>query len=664
MVNTDITRRLAAILAADVAGYSRLMEADEVGTLTALKGHRRDVIDPTIATHHGRLVKTTGDGLLVEFASVVDAIGCAVAIQRGMLLRNATVAEDKRIVLRIGVNIGDIIIEGADIFGDGVNVAARLEGLCEPGGICISRAANEQIRDKLSLSFADLGEHAVKNISRAVGVYGLTARDIAALPEMPEIAPAASIGTRRFRSAAIAAAGVAALLLGGAAWWGLGERWFPRPAETPQGFQAQLTAALAKHLPKGPSESQSFEADAYVRSKTHRAMAIARQTQKTWRSSQWPSPEIAEERVLEKCQQAYDEPCALIATNDVLAKAGADGTLAVRDAPRVRYSGIFNPDRIPGVRDDVARRMDVAGYPGAAGPKAAAYQAAGILHVVTGAPSQRAAEEQALRACNDDPARRIGGGSGPCYLYAIDNQVVLPLRATGPITAAAAGAQAKSQAPPAAKPVAQQNPAAPANASEAAFREGLLAALARVAPAYTNREPQVSQYLAGNAHKALTAYPPSGSWRTRGWETAAMAEERALESCQIRYGGPCVLLAVNDAVTAPADGAEWPRRSMPRVTYDGPFDPGQIPTSHGMRTRPDVMGYGVAPGPKAAALHPIGRLFVVTGAPTQRAAEEQALAACNGDPERDGRDGVCFLYAIGNTVVLPKRLTVAASPAQ
>ncbi len=180
-------RRLAAILAADVAGYSRLMGSDEIGTHTSLKLHRRELVDCAITGYHGRIVNTAGDGLMVEFASVVDAVGCAVNIQRSMLKRNLGISEDKQIVFRIGINIGDIIIDDDDIFGDGVNVAARLEALCEPGGICISRAANDQIRDKLSISFADLGEHTVKNIARAVGVFGLTAKDIEGLP-----APAAS----------------------------------------------------------------------------------------------------------------------------------------------------------------------------------------------------------------------------------------------------------------------------------------------------------------------------------------------------------------------------------------------------------------------------------------------------------------------------------------
>jgi len=166
------------------------MGADEVATLRSLKAHRRELVDPGIARHHGRIVKTTGDGMLVEFASIVDAVGCAVGIQRGMIDRNRAVPDGKRIVFRIGINVGDIMIDGDDIFGDGVNVAARLEALCEPGGLCISRGANEQIRDKLSLAFADLGEQTVKNIARSIGVFGLAAQDIARLPEevLPDLA--------------------------------------------------------------------------------------------------------------------------------------------------------------------------------------------------------------------------------------------------------------------------------------------------------------------------------------------------------------------------------------------------------------------------------------------------------------------------------------------
>jgi len=166
-----VERRLAAILAADVAGYSRLMGVDEEGTLAALKAIRRELADPKIKEHRGRIVKTTGDGLLLEFASVVDAVRCAVDVQREMAERNADVPPDHRIEFRMGINVGDVIRDGRDIYGDGVNVAARLEALAAPGGICVSRVVRDQVRDKLELSFEDMGEQQVKNIARPVRVH-------------------------------------------------------------------------------------------------------------------------------------------------------------------------------------------------------------------------------------------------------------------------------------------------------------------------------------------------------------------------------------------------------------------------------------------------------------------------------------------------------------
>jgi adenylate cyclase len=171
MVDDRVERRLAAILAGDVAGYSRLMGADDEGTLHALKIHRKQLIDPKITEHRGRIVKTTGDGILVEFVSVVDAVRCAVDIQRGMAERNTDVPADKRIQFRIGINVGDIIIDGGDIFGDGVNVAARLETLADPGGIMVSSVVHDQVRDKLSFGFEDMGEQVVKNIARPISVH-------------------------------------------------------------------------------------------------------------------------------------------------------------------------------------------------------------------------------------------------------------------------------------------------------------------------------------------------------------------------------------------------------------------------------------------------------------------------------------------------------------
>jgi adenylate cyclase len=152
------TRRLAAILAADVAGYSRLMGADEEGTLERLKALRHELIDPKIAEHHGRIVKTTGDGLLVEFASIVDAVRCAVAVQQAMPERNIGVAADSRIEWRIGINLGDVIVEGDDLYGDGVNIAARIEALADAGGVFVSNTVHDHVRDRLPFVFEDLGE--------------------------------------------------------------------------------------------------------------------------------------------------------------------------------------------------------------------------------------------------------------------------------------------------------------------------------------------------------------------------------------------------------------------------------------------------------------------------------------------------------------------------
>jgi adenylate cyclase len=179
------TRRLSAILAADVADYSRLMGTDEEGTLARLNAHRGELIDPKIREHRGRIVKTTGDGALVEFASVVDAVRCAVEVQRGMVEREPELSDDRRIRLRIGINLGDILVERGDIFGDGVNVAARLEGLAEPGGICISRFVRNQIRDKLPYEFEDRGEQIVKNIARPVRVDAMSLAAIAETPLVP-----------------------------------------------------------------------------------------------------------------------------------------------------------------------------------------------------------------------------------------------------------------------------------------------------------------------------------------------------------------------------------------------------------------------------------------------------------------------------------------------
>jgi adenylate cyclase len=186
MPEDRVDRRLAAIFAGDIAGYGRLMGVDEEGTLRQLKGHRKELVDPKITEHRGRVVKMTGDGMLVEFVSVVDAVRCAVDIQRGMAERNSEVPADKRVEFRIGINVGDIISDSNDIYGDGVNVAARLEALADPGGIMVSRTVHDQVRDKLSFGFEDMGEQSVKNIARPIGVHRVS------LAETAPLAPAQS----------------------------------------------------------------------------------------------------------------------------------------------------------------------------------------------------------------------------------------------------------------------------------------------------------------------------------------------------------------------------------------------------------------------------------------------------------------------------------------
>src|SRR5215472_14859573 len=218
LASERVERRLTAILAADVAGYSRLTGLDEEGTHVQLQDHLRSLVDPKIAEHRGRVVKTTGDGLLAEFSSVVDAVRCAVDVQQGMAKRNVDVPEEKRIEFRIGINVGDVMIDRGDIFGDGVNVAARLEGLATPGGICISEDAHRQIRGKLDVTFEDKGERQHKNIVRPVRVFQV-ALDDAMQPAKPIRQPrnAAAAERRNRWSTRLIAIGTAVVLIAGAA---------------------------------------------------------------------------------------------------------------------------------------------------------------------------------------------------------------------------------------------------------------------------------------------------------------------------------------------------------------------------------------------------------------------------------------------------------------
>jgi len=230
------TRRLAAILAADVVGYSRLIGADEPGTLQRLKAIRAELIDPAVERHNGRIVKTTGDGLLIEFGSTVDALRCATEVQAAMGERNAATAPDIRIEFRIGIHQCDIVAEDGDIFGDGVNIAARLEALAESGGICVSARVQEDAAGKLDLAFRDLGEQRLHNIARPVRVYAI---GIAAKPRQ----------SHRIRGAMIAAAALSVVVIA-AAWWS----W---PRDTPALPTAQSPPATAsvQNLPAAEAKA-------------------------------------------------------------------------------------------------------------------------------------------------------------------------------------------------------------------------------------------------------------------------------------------------------------------------------------------------------------------------------------------------------------------------
>lgn len=238
MAEERVERRLAAILVADVVRYSALIRADEEGTRAAVRQHNTETIEPQVATHKGRIFKTVGDGLLAEFASVVDAVRCAVEIQNAIKDHNTDVAAEKRIEFRIGVNLGDVIAEGDDLHGDGVNVAARLEGLAEPQGICISSSAFEQVRDKLDLGFEDLGDQQVKNIDRPVRAYRVLTDPAAA----GKFITAPAKRTTRWKLPAIAAA-LVVIAAGGLAWW---QPWVTR-------VEAASLERMAFPLPEKPS---------------------------------------------------------------------------------------------------------------------------------------------------------------------------------------------------------------------------------------------------------------------------------------------------------------------------------------------------------------------------------------------------------------------------
>jgi hypothetical protein len=356
---------------------------------------------------------------------------------------------------------------------------------------------------------------------------------------------------------------------------------------------------------------------------------------------------------------------------------GVNDEVSGIDMPRVSYNKIYDPNQIPALKRADRQRADIVGYISAPGPKAMAFHPWGKVFAAISGASSVAAQAQALAACNDDPARH--GASGPCFVYAVDNQVVLPKRATKPIEGMGGAVTQISTAPsPAPTQPGAQMAMAPQNQpqnqpqtlsrpgssgaapSYATPRDALIGKMAALAPRVSgqSREARAREYLdRASGHKSLlVSLAPAGIWLMSGATDVGIAEENGFERCQMFFGAPCVEIALDDDIKS--DPRPGDARDMPRVTFSGGFEPGQIPgLSDADRARADVLGYAAATSLKASAIHPIdGKIFIVTGAASERAAQQRALAACKADPMR-GEYGTCFIYSVGNDVVLPQRRT-------
>ena len=357
-------RRLAAIVSADIVGYSLLMGRDESATLAALKAHRRELIDPKITEYNGRIVKTTGDGLLLEFASVVDAVRCSVDIQRGMTERNAGVPADQQIQYRIGINVGDIIIDDDDIFGDGVNVAARLQTLAEPGGICVSRGVRDQVLDKLNFAFDDLGPQEVKNIVRPVEVYRVALDPRTATPVVRGAAQRLPAGSVRSSRRVWAFVSVVAIGLGVVTW--TANRFLVRPAAI-QPYSLQDRRMTFAVLPFRPPASDA--AGAQIAAAMTEAAVVTQEDRPIW--AQLATRKSVEQAV---ARQATDKDLAsdlnvrfLIRGNVTPAASGYNVGIMVVDGAteRVLDSKMFpvgNGALTPRVRDELDNAAGILTY--------------------------------------------------------------------------------------------------------------------------------------------------------------------------------------------------------------------------------------------------------------------------------------------------------------
>ena len=462
MDEQDLKRKLATIMVADIVGFSRLTANDEDWTIRAL-AEFRGVVDGIIARHDGRIFNTGGDSVLAEFASPVEAVRCAVDFQEAARSRNLLQPRDRQLRFRIGINLGDVMVRGDDLLGDGVNVAARLEGLAEHGGICVSGTVWDHIQGKLSIGYVDIGEQSVKNIPRPVRAYHLrvdgSAEEVATAQQAAQQAPAARSVAAKPRRGYLLPALIAALLLvivgGGSVIWALwpherarlaraGEHRGPDPARAaaapataaPPSLLQSMSARLAAVVPGLSEQVREDALREYANRPAHKALAVSVNPPGYWNAWGWPTRQGASGGVLEGCQVRNGHACALIAVDDEVQPAGADGKPVLQSMPRAGFSGSFDPAQIPFVGDGTRQRTDIVYYSAVAGPKAASYHPqGGRIFIITKGNNQHEIEEEVLKICNDDSIVRKY--SQPCFLYSVGDRVVLPLRLTEPLTAAA-----------------------------------------------------------------------------------------------------------------------------------------------------------------------------------------------------------------------------------
>lgn len=447
-------RRLLAIMVADIAGYSRMMARDENGTFSRLRALQSAVIAPCVARNHGDLVKWTGDGFIATFSSAVDAVRAAVEIQSGAETANRQLPKGDRQRLRIGINVGDVIVVPGDVYGDAVNIAARLQVLAAEGGIAASQLVRDTVRGKFSVDFKDQGDVSVKNIPDRVRVFGINFRPEAWAMETVAVNARPRRSLLRYASIPLAVLAVyggyravRALLasppaqLVSAPQPGPAASLANRPVasaptatptlkpETPPAdasFHEGLVGRIGLLVPALPAEARDRLANDYLASPLNRAMAVAPPAGKVWRVAGRPAAPIAVNEALEACEIIAGMPCGLIAQNERLEGAGSGAPLAIRPMQRVAHAGRYDAAMIPTgdfKTTDLART-----YAEPHRYKALALHPTGWIFGNSSGATQRETERAALKSCLDD--RRAKGIEGPCYLYAAGDYTVLAQRIT------------------------------------------------------------------------------------------------------------------------------------------------------------------------------------------------------------------------------------------